>query len=220
MKVSVCVPYWQRQAALDRMLQTYARLYPDLGLEFSICDDGSPEPAVVPPGVILTRLPAKDRPLNPCVPINRAVAASSGEVIVLTNPEIEHREPVLPALLELLESEDDYVAATCWDDRGFHVAGADVDFTKRGRLPVPPGAQFHFLAAFHRTLWDRAGGFDEDYRHGTGCDDNDFLFRLHRAGARFRLSPATVYHHPTKTPWGMPHNRDLFFRKWPEARPA
>lgn len=217
-EVAVCVPYWKRQEALDKMFEQYARLYPDLSIEFSVCDDGSPEPARVPEEVTLTRLPAKTHDLNPCVPINRAVEASSAPIIALTNPEIEHRGPVLPELLSLLEGPDDYAMARCWCvDRRRWLAGPEVDYRKHGRLPVPPGAHFHFLTALRRELWEKAGGFDEDYRRGTGCDDNDWLWRLHSVGARFRLSEGVVYHYRGDSRWTMPHNRKLFRAKWPEA---
>lgn len=202
------------------MLARYGALYGDLELEFSVCDDGSPEPPDVPPSVILTVLPQKEGPLNPCVPINRAVEASSGDVVVITNPEIEHEEPVLGEMLSLLEGPDDYVVARCWDvDRKMWLADASVDYTKNGRAPVPPGAHFHFLAMLHRSLWEKAGGFDEDYRHGQACDDNDWLWRLHRAGARFRLTEGRVLHHHSHVRWPIPHNAGLFYRKWPECRP-
>jgi len=219
-KISVCAPYWQRQAALDQMVEQYDRLYPDLDLELSVCDDGSPIPARVPDHVILTRLPEKDHPLNPCVPINRAVEASTGEIIVLTNPEIEHREPVLPAMLEMLEHEDDYVTAACYDERWDRILAGEGcrPYGQGGRRPVPEGAHFHFLAMFYRSLWDRAGGFDEDYRHGMACDDGDWLWRAHRAGARFKSCPLTVYHDSsTRLKWDLPHNEKLFAEKWPEA---
>ena len=219
-RISVCAPYWLRQPALDRMVEQYDRLYPDLDVELSICDDGSPVPAVAPPHVILTRLPAKTRPLNPCVPINRAVEASTGEIIVLTNPEIEHREPVLGAMLAMIEHEDDYVTARCWDERwGFAIAGLEVRYDEMGRRPVPPGAHFHFLAMFRRSLWKKAGGFDADYRHGIACDDGDWLWRAHRVGARFKHCELTVYHDSKeRIKWNMPHNGELFARKWPEAK--
>ena len=93
--ISLCMPYWQRQPELDRSLAAYRRVYGDrLALEVSIADDGSPAP-VRAPECIVTTLPAKNVGLNPCVPINAAVRASSADVIVLTNPEIEHREDVL-----------------------------------------------------------------------------------------------------------------------------
>jgi hypothetical protein len=216
--ISVCVPYWQRQAALDKMFKGYTHHYSDLDLEFSVCDDGSPEPAIVPRACTLTRLPTKKRALNPCVSFNRAVAASTGEVIVLTTPEIEHREPILYEMLELLQEERDYVAAACRDTRGPWIAGPKTQYGKRGKLPVPPGAHFHFLTMLHRSLWDRAGGYDEDYRNGQACDDNDWLWRLAAVGARFHTTQGHVIHHPSGVRWRLPHNRNLFFKKWPEAR--
>lgn len=218
--ISVAVPYWNRQPALDRMFEQYARLYADLPIEISVCDDGSRPPAIARVGpfpVLMTHLPEKRDPLNPCVPINRAVNASTGDIIVLTNPEIEHREPVLPAMLAMLDGPLDYVTARCMDTRGILLAGDGVDYSTHGRLPVPPGAHFHFLAMFRRELWDAAGGFDEEYRQWSCCDDNDWLFRVHRAGAVFKSCPLTVWHTPKSTPWVMPHAAPLFWRKWPEA---
>ncbi len=219
--ISVCVPYWDRQAALDRMFENFARVYPMLewgkDIEFSVCDDGSPVPARVPvaPGVTITRLPAKRVPLNPCVPINMAVAASTGDVVVISNPEIGHTEPTLLAMLALLQHEDDYVVARCWDDRGFWIAHETVRFDRQGRAPVPPGGQFHFCAMMHRSLWNKAGGFDEEYRRVHGHDDNDWLFRLHAVGATFLVAPSTVQHpHTTGLKWNLPSGRRLLREKW------
>ena len=220
MKISICLPYWKRQAQLDGMFENYASQYPDLDLEFSVCDDGSPVPAVVPEGCILTRLPTKDKALNPCVPINRAVAASTGEMIVLTNPEIEHRTPILHEMLGLFEGLDDYVMASCQDTRAKQtwVAGPKVDYRGGGREAVPKGGHFHFLVMLYRSLWLRAGGFDEDYRQGQACDDNDWLWRLCSIGAHFKVTMGAVFHHPSNITWRIPHNRPLFLRKWPKER--
>ena len=215
--ISVCVPYWDRQPALDRMFANLREIYgEESGLEIVVADDGSAPSAVVPPGVTLVRLPTKPGPLNPCVPINAAVAASSAEVIVITNPEVEHSEPTIDRMCELLDGPDDYVVARCWDvERRMWLADQSVDFTKNGRAPVPPGGQFHFCAMLYRSLWERAGGFDEDYRHVQGHDDNDWLFRLARVGARFRLSDSVVLHHRgTPIRWNLPSGRALLRSKW------
>lgn len=196
MKVSVCMPYWRRQAELDRSLAAYRRIYKHLDLEISICDDGSPEP-VKASGCVVTTLPRKSVGLNPCVPINAAVRASTGSVVVLTNPEVEHREDVLGGMLALLRHPLDYVTVACRDVSGLWLAGPQVDYTTHGRLPVPPGAHFHFCAMMGRELFELAGGFDEGYRNGRSCEDNDWLWRLHAAGARFHLAPGTVWHHRT-----------------------
>ena len=213
--ISICMPYWQRQAALDASLAAYRRVYPHLALEISIADDGSPEP-VRAPECVVTTLPAKAIGLNPCVPINAAVRASSADVVVLTNPEIEHREDVLSAMRAMLEGPDDYVTVACRDTRGMWLAGPQVDYTQHGRLPVPAGAHFHFCAMLRRELFERVGGFDEGYRHGRSCDDNDWLWSLDAAGARFRLAPGTVWHHQTPHAYAGTHasNRDRLVAKW------
>lgn len=235
MTISVCVPYWDRQGALDRMFEQYERLYAKtLPIEFSVCDDGTPVPAVVraPQGLhqellrrtVLTRLPEKDHPLNPCVPINRAVANSHGEIVVLTNPEIEHPTPILPEMLDLLGSRGDdvYVMARCWDTQTEQwLAGPETNYEGGGREAVPPDGHFHFLVMLWRSLWEAVGGFDEEYRHGQACDDNDWLWRLAEIGARFKTTEGSVWHgRGAKVAWNMPHNSPLFRRKWPEERRA
>jgi hypothetical protein len=213
--ISIAMPYWSRQRELDRSLAAYRQVYTDLALEISIADDGSPEP-VIAPDCIITRLPAKTMGLNPCVPINAAVRASTGDVIVLTNPEIEHREDVLTGMLAMLEGQDDYVTVACRDTNGMWLAGPKVDYRTNGRLPVPTGAHFHFCAMLYRELFERVGGFDEGYRHGRSCEDNDWLWSLHAAGARFRTAPGTVWHHQTPHTFAGTHssNRSRLMEKW------
>lgn len=213
--LSVCMPYWQRQAALDRSLGAYRSVYEDRALEISIADDGSPEP-VVAPGCLVTRLPAKTIGLNPCVPINAAVRASTAGVVVLTNPEIEHRADVFTGMLALLQDPDDYVTVPCRDVNGMWLAGPQVDYSKNGRLPVPPGAHFHFCAMLTRELFERVGGFDEGYRHGRSCEDNDWLWSLEAAGARFHTAPGVVWHHATPHAFAGTHasNRERLVGKW------
>ena len=223
--ISVCMPYWNRQDKLDGLVAQYATLYPDLSHEISVCDDGSPVPARAPAHVILTRLPTKDRPRNPCVPINRAVEASAGDVIALTNPEIRHDGPVLVEMLAMLRHPMDYIIAPCRHrgDRsnGMWLAGPETDYTTGGREPLPPGGHFHFLVLFTRELWNAAGGFDEDYRDGAACDDNDWLWRAYAAGANFKVANGLVWHHRNgHTRWGMPHNRQRLRSKWPAEKRA
>lgn len=216
MKISICMPYWMRQAELDRSLDAYKRLYGHLDLEISICDDGSPRP-VRAPGCLVTRLKDKSIGLNPCVPINAAVRASSGDVIVLTNPEVEHRHDVLTGMLAMLEHPDDYVTVACQDTSGMWIAGPTVNYAfENGRMPVPAGAHFHFCAMFHRELFDRVGGFDEEYRFGRSLDDNDWLWTIAEAGARFKLAPGQVWHHKTPHAYAGSHpaNLDRLTRKW------
>lgn len=207
------MPYWCRQSCLNRSLAAYRRLYP--GIEISICDDGSPEP-VEAPGCIVTTLPVKTFGLNPCVPINVAVRASTKDVIVLTNPEIEHREDVLTGMLALLQGPMDYVTVSCRDVDGLWLAGPEVDYSTHGRLPVPRGAHFHFCAMLSRELFEKVGGFDEGYRNGRACEDNDWLWSLEDVGAQFHLAPGVVWHYKTPHPFQGSHasNKDRLLSKW------
>lgn len=211
------MPYFMRQAALDRSLAALQRFYP--WAEIVICDDGSPDP-VRAPGCQIVTLPRKEYALNPCVPMNRAVARARGQILVLTGPEIEHREPVL-WYMALGLGPDDYVIAACRDTDGAWLAASHLRGGQDGRGPMPGGSGFHFCAMLHRSLFERAGGFDEEYRDGQAFDDNDWLFRLARAGARFRLrDDLVVWHHRTPCQWpagGHERNRQRFAAKWTET---
>lgn len=215
------MPYWNRQGHLARSLAAYAKVYPHLDLEFSICDDGSNPPLAETqdPKVRLISLPPKSVAKNPCVPINRAVRNCTNDIIVLTNPETEHREPVLDQMLDSLRSENDYVIAGCRDTtHGEWYAGTGRSM--KGCL-APPGIQYHFCVMFHRALFERIGGFDEDYRDGHGYDDNDWCWRLHAAGdVNVKYVPGVVWHcrqMMQRSLWKGPQllrNEALLRKKW------
>lgn len=226
--ISICMPYWNRRAELMRSLEAYERLYPDLDIEYSICDDGSPEQLrdVWPwfrSSVQVTSLPRKTNALNPCVPINVAVRQASRDVIVLTNPEIEHRDRVLDKMLDALTGPNDYVMTGCRDTSGAWYAGP---MSPRapigGRAPIPRGTELHFCVMMHRALFERAGGFDEEYRDGHAYDDNDWLFRLWALGdVNFKYVDGIVWHHKgaSRSLWKaapLERNKAIFERKWKE----
>lgn len=214
--VSVCVAYWLSERHFGPVAATVAstlRRYPEV--EISLCDDGSPAKPLVGdcPQVREIVLPAKGHALNPCVPINAAVGNSTRPVIVLTNPGTEIPAGALERMLEELD-EKTYVAAACRDvDSGHWLCHS----TWRSSEALPPGAGFHFLAALERSLWDLAGGFDEDYRAGQAYEDADFLWRLHAVGARFKiLDDIVITHRRSTTVWpagGLERNRQLYREK-------
>lgn len=228
MMISVILPYWNRQAVLAASLARYRELYADLHMEIVIVDDGSPERGVVdgdfPWRVQLVRLPYKTTPMNSCVPINLGVEASSGEYVVLTSPEVMHRAPILSRLREECErlGPKGYVSAACWGvERKFWYCHSTLepDGLAIGRAKVPEGAKLHFCAMLRRALFDEVGGFSEEYRDGVSYEDNDFLWKLHRAGAVFGMRDDLVTDHmpAPRCKWpagGLERNRKLFERTW------
>lgn len=225
--ISLVLPYWNRLKAAQDALQRMAGLYADLDMEVVVVDDGSPEAFVAPEGmpwpVRVIRMQAKAVPLNPCLPLNWGVALARGDVIAISNPENLHRGPVLTAMQDELERGDcnTYVLAAAWhvEGRNWHCHSSLGAPVVEG-ITLPAGSHYHFLAMMHRTLWERAGGFDNDYRDGAGYDDPDFVLRVARAGARFVLRNDLIVDHVRTqarakwTPAMFERNRKLFVSKW------
>jgi hypothetical protein len=218
--ISVVMPYWCRQEATDKALDTLEQY--GNHIEVVIVDDGSPEPfqitKVRPYEVRVIRMPSKGVAKNPCIPLNVGVRAALNDVIVLTNPEILHTE----AVLLMMECElkrlggFGYVlsAAKCPESGEWHC------HSTLKHPDLPEGVGHHFCAMLNRTLWDACGGFDIAYRDGQAWDDTDFALRLVRAGAKFSILDDVVVLHPKSgatTEWpagGWQKNRDLFLLKW------
>ena len=225
--ISVVLPYWQRQEITEYALDSMAAAYPDLDMEVVLVDDGSPQPLTIakpyPWPVRVIRLPDKTVPKNPCVPINRGVKEATGEVIVLSNPEIIHDKPVFPAMAEELErlGASGYVLAAAWcpEQEIWHCHSSVAGDRPTGERQ-PPGSSYHFCAMLYRSMFERAGGFDEEYREGAGYDDPDWVNRLARAGAVFRIRDDLVVIHTkfgAQTAWtreGFARNRAIYKSKW------
>ena len=232
--ISIVMPYWNRQDALQRNLDSYCDLYSSDDIEIVVVDDGSPEPAKThgpfPWPVKVIHLPRKDSALDPCVPYNLGVAASRGEVLVLTNPEVVHRFPILGRMREVLAEmgPKGYVSAACWGlgDRGsrwFCHSKLMPPAESMGRAPTPPMAGFHFCSMIHRSFYDEIGGFSEEYREGQAYEDNDLLWKLYDAGAKFRICDDLVTDHYEcpRCRWpagGHERNRAIFVKKWPRLQ--
>lgn len=222
--ISVIMPYFNRSFALSRALALFDTHYAGMDMDVIVADDGSTDlPHIGEHGfrVEVLRLPPKPGPLCPCLPINMGVAHSKGDVLVITNPEILHHKPVFPAMLATLERLGPdgvvYAAAFCREQDKFHCHSEKATYDTK----MPPGAGLHFCQMLYRTMWDRAGGFDPDYRDGNCFDDNDWAWRLHRAGAKFQIRDDLVVEHPksgARTAWprsGWERNKAIFEAKWP-----
>jgi hypothetical protein len=198
-RVSIAIPYWNRRAALELMLDDLEAKYPDLGVEVSICDDGSDrsgEAAFQVRGlghwphlsIRLSTLPVHATPRCPAIAILAAVESATSDRIILTNPETTHRDArVLPEILaELDRDANAYVIASCWE----------ADLQRWYEHPVHRPAGLHWCVGFRKSLWHRSGGVDPGLMAGQAYDDNDIRNRMHKAGARFvRREDLIVDHH-------------------------
>ena len=216
--LSLILPYFQRQEAADTALALIERHYQDMQLEVVVVDDGSEPPfrhtgfnPDCQPVLRVVRLPAKRDCKATCVPFNRGVSAASHDILALSSVEILHKKPVLQAMLQELLQKDKrtYVSAAVWCAE-----------QNRWHSHSSLGEPLNFMTMLHRDLWEKAGGMDEDYREGVAFDDNDFLNRLKRAGAKFVQRDDLVVEHPRKGAKAKylaeqhERNRKLYAAKW------
>lgn len=217
-KISLVLPYWARKDAADAALRQLDAVYAGLDLEVIVVDDGNRERYVPPQGALNVRvvhLPEKDVPKCPATAWNAGARVATGEIIVLSCIEILHTKPVLAEMAKAVEDggPNAYVLAAAWcpEERQYHthstVAVPD----------CPPGTGIAFCAALHRSLFDRAGGYDEGFRDGAGYEDRDFIHRLLAAGAKFTIRDDLEVVHPKTgatidwVPGGFERNERLFY---------
>ena len=225
-KISLILPYWDRQEAANKAFASLEK-YSDLDMEVIVVDDGNRRPFVVPDtklNVRVINLPLKLRPKSPLTAWNAGVRQAHGEIIILSCVEIIHESPVIGEMVKQLEDigESGYVLAAAWcpDDGIWHCHSTI-------SVPTcPKGTGIGFTSALYKSLYLKAGGFDEEYREGAGYEDRDFIYRLVKAGAKFVTRDDLAVIHP-KTgatiqwePGAFDRNEKLYYSKWPEALEA
>lgn len=222
--ISLILPYWNRQGAADRALELIGRQYAHLDLEVIVVDDGNPVPFSAPRFPLDLRvvtMAQKYEAKSPVTCWNVGVKLARGDLIALSCIEVLHREPVLAEMAHELAGlgPKGYVLAAAWcpelDEWHCHSR-----FRSAGAPELPAGCGRAFLGLMHRDLYQAAGGFDEEYREGAGYEDIDFVYRLQRAGAEFRIRDDLVVAHPkagASIAWGsekFARNAALLQRKW------
>lgn len=210
MKVSIAMSYYNRKKLLINTLKTIQRsVHKDI--EVVIADDCSaPEHRLEDileeyPFVKLIRLEAEDRwYTNPCVPFNKAIRATTGDIVIIQNPECLHAGDILNDLVTRIKPNDYLTYAVYSADQEktefindlpfdnehiFHMIKsqlqpmANITYQGEGTAcwynhSVYRPDSYHFLGAMFKTDMDDLGGFDEKYSNGVGFDDDEFLYRI------------------------------------------
>lgn len=124
------------------------------------------------------------RPVNGGFPkcANTGFKAATGDVIILSNNDIEYNPGWLEALLEALEN-------------GYDVASLVMsDQTYVTKDEITEGDRFGSLWAMKRKVYETIGGFDETFEKGT-FEDLDFHQRVLKAGFRIGKNHKVVVEH-------------------------
>ena len=239
--VSVVVPTYGQHDVTRRCLASLAADMEGLAYEVIVIDDAFVEPfdadSMHIAGLKLIRNENNLGFLRSC---NRAVAAASGDfVLLLNNDTVVHAG----AITSLLATYDQFenVGAVCaqlrFEDGSLQEAGGivwrDGSAWNWGRGEDPADPRFCYprevdygsaaALMIRRSLWQDIGGFDEAFAPAY-YEDTDFCFAVRRAGQRVMYQPlAVVTHfeglsHGTDTTAGLKAyqvtNQTRFAEKW------
>jgi glycosyltransferase involved in cell wall biosynthesis len=200
MKVSIVTAYHNRKQQFLKTLQTISNSSIK-DLEVVVVDDASDDEHRLedvvnsfPFKIKLIRKEKSDRWYkNPCIPFNEAIKESSGEIIILQNPECAHVGDVVESVSRLV-SDGYYLVFNCYS-----IPKAITDeFIATGninsQLPNKPMSDegdigwyhhpnirptyYHFCSAITRKDLINIGCFDELFAHGLGYDDDDLVRRI------------------------------------------
>ncbi len=173
----------------------------------------------VPPGVRVLENP---RPLSLSANVNLGIAATSGEYVLVSNPDAVAREGAVTALVEHADTHSRCGIAgpqMLWPDgswqptrrrfptvrgtivrrtplRKLHGAYAQQDHYVLDERPTEPVEADWLLGAFllmRRTMLEEIGGWDAGFRHY--CEDIDLCYRAMEAGWERWYVPAAVVVH-------------------------
>jgi hypothetical protein len=132
--------------------------------------------------------------INSCCKYNRGVGRASGNIILLSNPEIWHNHDSIE-ILDNQDFENNYFVFDCesidiYEDpeKGLsHKWNQWYQHESINRL-------YHFYSAISKENYIKTGGFDERYRFGLAYEDDNFVRRVNQAGIKFVTVTTPVSH--------------------------
>ena len=216
MRVSAVVVSHGHAAELERSLPALLPQVDELLVVANLPGSAGP----MPPGV---RVIENGRPLRLAANVNLGVAATTGELVLFSNPDAVAEPGAVAALVAVMGEHPRCGIAgpqLLWPDGSWQpsrrrfptVTGTLVRRTPLRKLSPPyerqrrhyllderpdgPVQADWLLGAFllqRRTMLDELGGWDEGYRHYV--EDIDLCYRAMRAGWERWYVPAAVVHH-------------------------
>lgn len=203
-RYSLIMPYYNRANQLYNSLSSFCYHYKDRhDYEVVIIEDGKTIKEEARHNELLTVINCFNSTINivhiqtdyedcwnPAPLICDGVDASSGEFLVLTNPEVFHKSNILSALdTEFIKENDYYVVCACENvkiDR-YYEDVINMDDFKYEHLMWYQHSEhrnrlLHFCTAISRDQYDNIGGFDRRYRYGAGVEDVDFVEKVKKWG--------------------------------------
>lgn len=205
MKVSLILPYYNRKELFEYSLKTFEKLYRFNDLELVVVDDGSrPDQKLdklltnsyLNTKLITIKHPKHRTQVNPCYPYNVGVRASSGDVIVLSSPETFHTTNMFDISNNFEKIANNYVlfSVFCLTDKSLNRGDLDISLFHKNlgenghafnnrygswylHSRYRP-SNLNFFSAISKQNYYKLSGFDQNYRNGSGGDDQEFAERV------------------------------------------
>jgi GT2 family glycosyltransferase len=217
MKYSIILPYYRRPE-LALTLESFMQQYKGRNdYEIVIVEDAKNRDCMVDfftlrfilsqyKNLKIQLLEDTSRAFCPAHRFNMGVAAATGRYVVLSNPEVYHKNDVFAVFDFAFDRHpDSYVVCACKNMRGRK-------FLSWYQHSVHNNNCYHFCSVMSRQNFERVGGFDERYTGGIGYDDCNFIGRIRRIGMRvFPLDEAMTVHVEHKKEW-LKNNDKLVLR--------
>lgn len=209
-KISIVMAYYNRKSqtlkTLDGFEKQYAGKY---NFEVIIVDDNSNNENKLekdikkynfPINLIVISAEEKGDRINPCIAYNRGFEQTTGEIIIIQNPECYHVGNIISYTISNLK-EMDYYSYSCFtanteeitdrilnSDNIFKLIKNE-DFLEENfkyinlnwyNHPTEPGRNvaYHFCSAIYKNKLELIGGFDKRFAQGYCFDDDEFLLSI------------------------------------------
>lgn len=157
---------------------------------------------------------------NPCIPYNVGIAAATGDITILQNPECMHFGDILTEIDNNLQ-ENEYISFPAYSlsknqtdtilnlefDKNFHGNVVECvspissspynERTHEGwynHSTIKP-LFYHFCCAVNTKHLKEMGGFDERYAEGISYDDDELVIRLKRKGLKMFIPMSPIVFH-------------------------
>ena len=219
MKFSIVTSYYNRKKQFINTLETIKKSDEINNTEIIVVDDASDQDHRIEdildvyPFLKLIRVEKKDKWwTNPSVPFNKAINQSSGDVIILQNPECLHLGDIIKnvknnikdsnyltySVYSINENTTNKLFNLDYNQNLFNQINTiigeknNIGFTDIGQEcwynhPFYRPCNYHFISAITKKNMDILGGFDERYGHGSSYDDDEFLHRVKLLGLDLKI---------------------------------
>lgn len=141
-----------------------------------------------------------DNCYNPSKLFNIGVEASTGEYIILTNPECFHHSNILNGLDGIEKLKESYIVCSCLNIHKYKLFSDNFESFQCEahswyQHSKHRNAMFHFCSCISKENYLKIGGFDERFSDGYCYDDDDLRETIKRNNIPFIIKDDLLTFH-------------------------